>query len=146
MKARTRIACCACRRLQLTVEGEPTFVSACNCTECQRRTGSVYGVGAYFTGAQVISLVGETRSFTRISDGGRPVQFHFCPNCGSSVYWTGLDRPVSEGVGIAVGCFADPAFPAPQLIAWCASAHGWVAFPPGIARHDTQPDQVAELY
>jgi len=63
--------------------------------------------------------------FIRSSTSGRPVQFHFCPHCGSTVYWTGVGEDVSEGLGIAAGCFTDPAFPAPQIVAWCTSRVGW---------------------
>jgi hypothetical protein len=146
MGLRTRTARCACERLQLSVGGEPYFISACNCTECQRRTGSAFGVGAYFAGPQVHSLTGESRVFIRSSDSGRPVQFHFCPHCGSTVYWTGVGESVSEGLGIAAGCFADPTFPAPQIIAWCVSKLGWVEFPPDILHHGTQPDSVPGVY
>jgi hypothetical protein len=146
MKAVERTARCACERLQIVVAGEPYFVSACNCTQCQRRTGSVFGVGGYFAGVQVRSVSGESRAFLRSSDSGRPVQFHFCPTCGSTVYWTGVGDPISEGVGVAVGCFGDPDFPPPHLAAWCVSKLGWVEFPAGMPRHQTQPDSVPGLY
>ena len=32
-------------------------------------------------------------------------------------------------VGVAVGCFTDPAFPAPTMAAWCKSRLDWVRFP-----------------
>jgi hypothetical protein len=146
MGLKTRTARCACGRLQAAVVGEPYFVIACNCAACQRRTGSAYGVGAYFTGTQVISVRGESKAFVRTGDSGRPVQFHFCPHCGSSVYWTGVLETTTKGLGIAVGCFAEPDFPPPRFVAWCVSKHGWVEFPPGIPRQDTQPDSVAGLY
>ena len=36
----TRIAHCCCGSLRAETTGEPVFVGACHCTECQRRTGS----------------------------------------------------------------------------------------------------------
>src|ERR1700722_7973744 len=39
----TRRAACSCGQLHLTVDGEPSRVSMCNCLECQRRTGGVIG-------------------------------------------------------------------------------------------------------
>lgn len=146
MPPQPRTARCARQNLQVAVAGEPSFVFACNCTECQRRTGSPYGVGAYFTGRQVVSVSGGSKVFIRTANSGRQVQFRFCPHCGSTVYWTGVGGTVSEGLGIAVGCFNDPALPAPRIIAWCASKLGWVEFPPDIPRHDTQPDSVPGLY
>ncbi|OAE19403.1 hypothetical protein AXG93_1224s1000 [Marchantia polymorpha subsp. ruderalis] len=38
--------------------------------------------------------------------------YHFCPDCGSTVYYENEDTP---GVyAVPVGAFADPTFPAPQ--------------------------------
>jgi len=39
--------------------------------------------------------------------------FRFCPVCGSTVYWTGEGFP--GYVAVAIGAFADPAFPAPTI-------------------------------
>ncbi len=43
-----RHAACACGRLRVSCEGDPVRVSVCHCLECQRRTGSVFGVSARF--------------------------------------------------------------------------------------------------
>ena len=147
MGLNTRVARCACDQLQVAVSGEPYFIAACHCTQCQRRTGSVFGVSSYFTGAQVVAVSGESRVFVRsATTSGRPVEFHFCPQCGSTVYWTGVGEAAAEGLGIAAGCFADPHFPAPQIVAWCAGRVGWVEFPPDIPRHDSQPESIPGLY
>jgi hypothetical protein len=46
-------ATCSCGQLKATCEGRPGRVVACNCSWCQRRTGSPFGVGAYFPRSQV---------------------------------------------------------------------------------------------
>jgi hypothetical protein len=54
--------------LTISVSGAPDFVVVCNCTECQRRTGSVFGVGAYYNAkALVRSRAGTQRSVERQS-------------------------------------------------------------------------------
>src|SRR5215471_7461464 len=42
----TRMARCRCGALHAEVSGDPIRVIVCHCDECQRRTGSVFGVGA----------------------------------------------------------------------------------------------------
>ena len=37
--------------------------------------------------------------------------YHFCPECGSTLYWDISDAP--DFVGVAVGNFTDPTFPPP---------------------------------
>ena len=49
----TRIAHCCCGSLRAEVNGEPVLVHVCNCTECQRRTGSVFGVSSLFPKTEV---------------------------------------------------------------------------------------------
>jgi hypothetical protein len=82
----TRIAHCCCGSLRAEVTGEPAFVGACHCTECQRRTGSPFGVGTLFPKKQV-RAEGPSKAYVRGSDSGRKIETHFCPDCGSSVFW-----------------------------------------------------------
>lgn len=103
-------------------EGEPIRVSVCHCLACQRRTGSAFGVQARFREDQ-LQFEGETRTYERTGDSGGIVTFRFCPTCGSTVWWT---IPGLEGVGIAVGAFADPTFPGPIRTVYEDRAHAWV--------------------
>ena len=95
---------------------------ACHCLACQRRTGSVFGVGAYYPEAQVTAS-GVTKQFERPTESGARFVTHFCPTCGSSVYWYAGKNPGL--VGIAVGAFGDPSFPAPARSVWEQSMHPW---------------------
>jgi hypothetical protein len=125
----TRTAECACGAFKVKVEGEPLMVAACNCTQCQKRTGNVFAVGAYFPKDSVEVVSGAFQTFNRSGDQGTTWSIHFCPTCGSSIFWEG---PFFPGVrGVAVGCFADPNFPAPQFAAFTETQHSWVSFPPG---------------
>ncbi len=122
-----RFAACACGQLKVTANGDPDVVTACSCLECQRRTGSPFGVGAYFRRAQVSSIEGAHRSYQRGTDSGRTLTTKFCPECGTPLFWELDMRP--DHIGIAVGCFADPHFPGPTRVVWTESRHHWVAFP-----------------
>ena len=119
----TRVATCACGKLSVTCHREPAKVSQCHCLECQKRTGSTYGIAAFFQRADV-EPHGEARQYTRTADSGFEVVFHFCPNCGSSVYWEARRAP--DVIGVAVGAFADPDFPAPTQTVYTQRRHGWV--------------------
>ena len=122
-----RTAQCSCGQLSVIVDGEPSMIVLCNCNECQRRTGSVFGVGAYFGHDQVKIVNGDASAYRRSSDSGRSAEAFFCPTCGTSVYWQLELWP--DRYGIAVGCFADPSFPQPGLAAWAEMKHDWVEFP-----------------
>ena len=119
----TRTARCSCGKLSVETTDEPAIVIACHCTECQRRTGSVFGVGAYFPKAQV-KISGPSKSYTRPGAEGRKMRNSFCPECGTNLYWESELLP--GAYGIAVGAFLDPSFPAPARSVWEVNRHYWI--------------------
>lgn len=131
----SRTASCNCGELRVMVEGEPVRISICHCLACQKRTGSVFGMQARYPEAQVM-VDGSGTDYRRIAESGNAVTSTFCPVCGSTVYWR-LDSAPGL-VAVAVGGFADPAFPPPRHSVYERSAHGWVALPdrPGVEHLD----------
>ena len=119
-----REATCACGALTAQLSGEPASIVACHCIACQKRTGSVLGVGAYYPAAQV-DVSGSAHAFKRTSDAGHTFTSHFCPTCGTSLYWESGKNPGM--IGIAVGALADPRFPRPLRSVWEETKHDWVA-------------------
>jgi len=132
---RERIASCSCGQLGIRVRGEPLAVVLCHCLACQRRTGSAFAALAAF-GAPY-EVTGAATTWSRSGDAGARATFHFCPACGASVFHTEDDLPGE--VTVAVGAFADPAFPPPQLSIHDCRRHPWVALPPGVDIHDRDP-------
>jgi len=88
--------------------------------------------GVYFPKPQV-QIEGPEKIYTRDVTGERTISFHFCPTCGSSVYWHLDLRP--EHYGIAVGAFADPDFPPPSYSVWEETKHAWIELPEGIQHY-----------
>jgi hypothetical protein len=121
----SKIAHCACGALRAEVSGEPRFVAACHCEACQRRTGSVFNVSAYYRREQV-RVEGREKVYIRDGQDGRKVRNRFCPDCGTTVYWD-LDM-FPDTVAIAVGAFFDPEFAAPSRSVYEQSKHHWVVF------------------
>ena len=114
--------------------GDPIRVSLCHCLACQRRTGSVFGAQARFAPEQV-QASGRSSEFVRTPDeGDGHYTFHFCPDCGSTVYYTASGAP--EMVAVPVGAFADPSFPPPIRSVWEVRQHAWVVLPETIEEHD----------
>lgn len=127
-----RTAACHCGSLTAACEGEPGFIALCHCQLCQRRTGSSYNLGAWFQ-AGAVTIAGAEQLYTRTGDEGGPeIRFHFCPTCGTSVYWDSPGGPLPGMLAVAVGCFADPGFPAPTLSLYGKRRHHWLAQPEGM--------------
>jgi hypothetical protein len=78
-----------------------------------------------------VTIEGQSTTWTFPS--GKPVTFrscdsegatyHFCPECGSTVYWELSIAP--DFVGVAVGCFTDPTFPPPVISGFEAYGTAW---------------------
>jgi hypothetical protein len=131
----TRDAACSCGQLRLEATGDPIVVSMCHCLACQRRTGSAFGIQAAFTPDQV-HVVGRFTDYSRISDEADEKEhvFHFCPGCGSTVFYTEPTEP--DLIVVAVGAFADPAFPAPTESMYESRRHPWLSAPDAAERYD----------
>lgn len=122
-----RHAACSCGQLHLTIEGEPSRIAMCHCLACQRRTGAVISNQARFAREQV-TFAGNATQWTRVADSGNALTFHFCPICGSTVYWEGQSFP--GYVSVAIGNFADPSFPPPDIAVCEEARHPWLSLPP----------------
>ena len=122
----TRTAACSCGQLTVAVSGDPVRVSVCHCLACQRRSGSVFAAQAKFR-REDVKTAGPSSTYVRAGDEGPGAEFHFCPACGSTVYYFPIAQP--QYTVVPVGVFADPTFPAPTFSVYEERKHGWVALP-----------------
>ncbi len=128
-----RRAACSCGQLSVTTEGEPVRISICHCLECQKRTGSVFGAQARWPRDQV-KLDGASSAWVRTADSGHQLTFHFCPTCGTTVYYWTHDQP--DVIAVALGAFADPNFPEPAFSVYETRKHAWVGVPEDVTHFD----------
>ena len=133
---KSRTASCNCGQLRVTVKGpDPERITLCHCNLCQKQSGSVFAVQARFPKEQV-TIEGKSTAwkFPIVEGGGAKLvtyrncastggTFHFCPVCGSTVYYT-ADADDSR-IGVKVGAFADPTFPPPKISGFEAYRHPW---------------------
>ena len=124
--ARPMDATCQCGQLSVSVPGPSPAVVACHCSYCQRRSGSPFGVLAYYPD-DVLTITGEATRFERPTATGGSFETYFCPTCGSTVYARAGKHP--SMLGIAVGAFADPTLPAPVRSVWEQGKYHWVTIP-----------------
>jgi len=80
-----------------------------------------------------VQIAGPSSSYTRIGDSGQIITYHFCPGCGTTLYWELADLP--DMISVAVGAFADPTFLTPQVSVYGSRRHPWVDIS-GPVRHE----------
>jgi len=141
---KTRTASCNCGQLRVTTKGpDPDRVVMCNCFLCQKQTGSPFSLQARFPNEQV-KIEGKSKAWVFPIEGAKPTPYrtcagsdgitnsaadvvtsHFCPECGSTVYYFRKSDPARTGV--RVGAFADPTFPPPMGSGFEEYKHPWTS-------------------
>lgn len=117
-------ASCRCGQLRAVAEGDPVRVSVCHCLACQKRTGSVFSTQARWP-AECVEVAGVAKAWTRAADSGQATTYHFCPECGSTVYYGGGNYP--ELVAIPLGALDDPYIvDSPDYSVWERRKHDWL--------------------
>ena len=121
--AEERRVACSCGALGARLSGEPFSAAVCSCSDCQRRTGSAFGYSGYCD-EQHVEISGDSRAWSRVSELGRRLEFHFCPVCGSTICWRAEFMP--GRIGIALGNITQGDAPLPTVAIWDRRRHGWL--------------------
>ena len=101
---------CACGKVRYQTTGQPEVHAVCHCRYCQLRTGSAFGVGAYFPNDKVSLLSGDLSHHRYQTQSNNNVTTSFCSACGTTTHWQ-IDSEFLDGkTAIAVGTFDPPSF------------------------------------
>ena len=130
---KTRKATCRCGQLSVTYKGpDPERITLCHCNSCQLRTGTAFSIQGRFP-REKAKIAGKSTKWEFPSDSGKRVTdpscdsggatYHFCPVCGSTVYWD--IAAATDVIGIAIGTLTDPTFPPPKISGFEAYGHPW---------------------
>lgn len=114
---------------------------ACHCHDCQRRTGSAFGIQLGVAEAD-FSVEGEVIEARHVQPSGAVARIFACPACLARVWITNDRRP-----GIATlraGTLDNSPAIEPVAHLWVSSKQPWIVLPEGVAALDTQPQSPAE--
>lgn len=134
----SRTASCRCGQLRVTVSGEPIRVSVCHCLNCKKRSGSAFAVQARWPKNDV-RIEGASKTFVIVADSGNRATFHFCPECGSDVYYEidgKFDDKFNDLLAVPLGVFDDPYFATPDFSVWESRKHDWLEILGDQVEHD----------
>lgn len=98
-----------CGAVRFAATGEPSRVTICHCTWCQRRTGTAFATEVVFSTDQVEMTGVEIARYRHVSDeSGRWLDVEFCRRCGTNL---GFTLEAVPGVRtLPAGAFDDPAW------------------------------------
>jgi hypothetical protein len=121
---------CQCGRIRYRIEGEPLGLAVCHCRECQRQSGSAFGMSLAVKRDAFRLLSGELASFTTVADSGRSKRCTFCPDCGSRIFHQTLEAAIS----VKAGTLDDTSWLEPTAHYWTQRKQAWFEIPAGVPR------------
>ena len=134
---------CQCGALRYEIRAEPLTVYVCHCTECQRQSGSAFGMSVMVPRASLAYTTGAPRRWKRTADSGRAIESDMCETCGV--------RPVNHPSAndkvsiVKPGTLDDPSWLHPIGHIWTDSAQPWVTIPTDTVNHERHPADVSGL-
>ena len=128
---------CTCGGLRFQIEGDPVALAVCHCSECQRQSGSAFGMSLVMPEASFSMLAGEPKIFTRIADSGNPVDCAFCSECGTRIYH--VPSKLKGTINVKPGTLDNRSWLSPNLHAWTRSKQNWLPIPDDVRTFDGQP-------
>jgi len=126
---------CQCGSVRYELTAEPIRLVACHCKECQRQSGSAFGM-SMLVREDSLAVTGTTKRFTRIADSGNENTGVFCPECGVRIYH--IPRYAQDVLVLKPGTLDDTRWLRPAYFVWTKSAQGWVPVPDGITALEGQ--------
>jgi hypothetical protein len=117
---------CQCGSVRYVLTTKPIRLGACHCKECQRQSGSAFGMFMPVK-KDSLTVTGLTKQVTRIADSGNEVTRVFCPECGVRIYH--LLNSARDMVSLKPGTLDDTSWLRPELFIWMKSAQGRVPVP-----------------
>ena len=123
----TRDGGCQCGRIRYRVEGEPLSLAVCHCRECQKQTGSAFGMSLAIRREAFRLTSGELATFSVVCDSGRVKRCTFCGHCGTRIHHSTSDAAVS----LKAGTLDDTSWLHPRAHYWTKRKQPWVVIPDG---------------
>lgn len=120
---------CACGGVQYTVSGELRSVSNCHCEPCRRITGHHMAATSVDSSAIDFEAKDSLQWWSRTPT----VDYGFCNNCGSTLFWRAADKP--DHLSIAAGTLNNPTGLRTYEALFVADAADYHELDPSVLQH-----------
>jgi hypothetical protein len=128
---------CPCEAVRFEVTALPLLVYACHCTECQRWSGSAFGMSMPVAAPSFRLLRGEPKPWRRIGASGVQSTYWFCGDCGGRAYGQRDARP--DVIVVRAGTLDDTSWIRPIAHVYLRSAQAWERIPNNAECYELQP-------
>lgn len=128
---------CSCGTIRYEIRAFPLLLYACNCTDCQRISGSAFALNMPVATSGFRLTQGEPKGWHHTSPSGAEVTSWFCGECGARIYGSRASRP--QSMNIRAGTLDDTTWLRPIAHMFMRSAQAWVKPADGAECHDIGP-------
>ena len=123
---------CQCGYIRYSITQPAIRLNVCHCTDCQRQSGSAFGMSLVIKPDAFRIESGELKHFELTSDSGRIKTCGFCPHCGVRIY-----NKTSALCSIKAGTLDDTSALEPDAQYWTKSKQPWTRLDSDIPCYDT---------
>ncbi len=122
---------CQCGVAKYVVSGKVHRLNICHCLDCQRQSGSAFGMSLVIDPDAFSLTQGTLKTFKTRADSGREKTCAFCPECGVRIY-----NRTHSLMSIKAGTLDDTRALTPDGHYWVKRKQPWVALPSDIPCHE----------
>jgi hypothetical protein len=120
---------CQCGHVRYEIIEEPVGLAVCHCRECQRQSGSAFGMSLAVPDRSFRLRSGALKSFEVKCDSGRIKTCAFCPECGTRIY-----HQTVSGMSVKAGTLDDTFGLEPDAHYWTKRKQRWIVIPSDVAQ------------
>jgi hypothetical protein len=128
---------CPCEAVRFAVGAMPLLIFACHCTECQRWSGSAFGLSMPVRRDDFSLTRGEPKFWRHTGASGFESTYWFCVECGVRVLAQRSDRPGI--VTLRAGTLDDTSWVRPVAHIHLQGAQAWERIPNMAECFETMP-------
>jgi hypothetical protein len=132
---------CLCGSIKYSSSAEPAMVAICNCTHCQKQTGTSFSLLVAIPKGTLTFTAGKPAAYEDKGSSGLPVLRYFCAKCGSPIYSDVAAAPQLDW--LKAGTLDDTSWLKPTVSIWCDAAQPWFSLPDGVAKFPQSPPPAA---
>jgi hypothetical protein len=129
---------CMCGACRYELRAAPFMVYVCHCTDCQRQSGSAFGMSMPASRDALFVTQGDPARFERTMASGRTGVIRFCGICATRLF----TESTEAFVAVRPGTLDDTSWLVPAAQNWVRSAHRW-AFVGDIPSYPENPEDFA---
>lgn len=134
---------CQCGTVAYQVTGVAATLFTCHCTECQRQSGSAFGMALWVKNPSIELFSGQLKEWIRTMPSGRKMSCQFCSDCGTRVFHTTVGQ--TEMLSIKPGTLRDTSTLKPVGHIWVNSKQKWFEIDDDTLQYRGNPESFDDL-